>query len=317
MIDFRYHIVSIIAVFLALGIGVLVGTTVVNEAIVAQQSQLLRQLDERVKEEKAGRRAAEDELALWNTFSREGTRFILGDRLAGRNVAFVTADGVPDDVVDGVVAAMRRAGANVPALVVMTPKWQLREATAREQLRFRLGLPADADLDTIYRSATVNLAAKLGNAPPTPEQAPLVNPENVSTLLAGLAADGFIEVRSLGGGDVDPNSIGGPDWLSTIAGADDIKAPLGKFYVPLTTQMALGGRTVAVQGANGPDEPQEYMAAVRGDPQALSQMSTVDNAQTTIGQIATAIALQQTQFDVYEQLGTGPGSVAVLPTRAQ
>lgn len=317
MIDFRYHIVSIIAVFLALGIGVLVGTTVVNEAIVAQQSQLLRQLDERVKEEKAGRRAAEDELALWNTFSREGTRFILGDRLAGRNVAFVTADGVPDEVVDGVVAAMRRAGANVPALVVMTPKWQLREATAREQLRFRLGLPADADLDTIYRSATVNLAAKLGNAPPTPEQAPLVNPENVSTLLAGLAADGFIEVRSLGGGDVDPNSIGGPDWLSTIAGADDVKAPLGKFYVPLTTQMALGGRTVAVQGANGPDEPQEYMAAVRGDAQAMSQMSTVDNAQTTIGQIATAIALQQTQFDVYEQLGTGPGSVAVLPTRAQ
>lgn len=317
MIDFRYHIVSIIAVFLALGIGVLVGTTVVNEAIVAQQSQLLRQLDERVKEEKAGRRSAEDELALWNTFSREGTRFILGDRLAGRNVAFVTAEGVPDEVVDGVVAALRRAGANVPAVVVMTAKWQLREATAREQLRFRLGLPEDADLDTIYRSATVNLAAKLGNAPPTPEQAPLVNPENVSTLLAGLVADGFVEVRSLGGGDVDPNTIGGPDWLSTIAGADDIKAPLGKFYVPLTTQMALGGRTVAVQGANGPDEPQEYMTAVRGDQQAMSQMSTIDNAQTTIGQIASAIALQQTQFDVYEQLGTGPGSVAVLPTRAQ
>jgi hypothetical protein len=317
VIDFRYHIVSIIAVFLALGIGILVGTTVVNEAIVAQQSQLLRQLDERVKEEKAGRRAAEDELVLWNTFSREGTRFILGDRLAGRNVAFVTADGVPDDVVEGVVAALRRAGANVPALVVMTAKWQLREATAREQLRFRLGLPEDADLDAIYRSAVVNLAAKLGNAPPTPEQAPLVNPENVATLLGGLVADGFVEVRSLGGGDLDPNTIGGPDWLSTIAGADDVKVPLGKYYVPLTTQMALGGRTVAVQGSAAEGEPQEYMGAVRGDQQAMSQMSTVDNAQTTIGQIAAAIALQQTQFDVYEQLGTGPGSVAVLPTRAQ
>lgn len=41
MIDFRYHLVSIVAVFLALGIGVLMGSAVLGENIVANlESQL-------------------------------------------------------------------------------------------------------------------------------------------------------------------------------------------------------------------------------------------------------------------------------------
>ena len=34
MIDFRYHLVSIVAVFLALGLGILMGTAVLNDALV-------------------------------------------------------------------------------------------------------------------------------------------------------------------------------------------------------------------------------------------------------------------------------------------
>ena len=34
MISFRYHLVTIVAVFLALGLGVLAGTTVLDQALV-------------------------------------------------------------------------------------------------------------------------------------------------------------------------------------------------------------------------------------------------------------------------------------------
>jgi hypothetical protein len=36
MIDFRYHLISIVAVFLALGIGILMGSYVLGEGLVKQ-----------------------------------------------------------------------------------------------------------------------------------------------------------------------------------------------------------------------------------------------------------------------------------------
>ena len=35
MIDFRYHLVSLIAVFLAVALGIVIGTTALNEPILA------------------------------------------------------------------------------------------------------------------------------------------------------------------------------------------------------------------------------------------------------------------------------------------
>ena len=35
MIDFRYHLVSLIAVFLAVALGIIIGTTALNEPILA------------------------------------------------------------------------------------------------------------------------------------------------------------------------------------------------------------------------------------------------------------------------------------------
>ena len=35
MIDFRYHLVSLIAVFMAIALGIIIGTTALNEPILA------------------------------------------------------------------------------------------------------------------------------------------------------------------------------------------------------------------------------------------------------------------------------------------
>ncbi len=47
MVNFRFHIVSLIAVFLALGLGILMGSTVVKGAIV---DRLDREIDQVRKE---------------------------------------------------------------------------------------------------------------------------------------------------------------------------------------------------------------------------------------------------------------------------
>ena len=42
MINFRFHLVSLIAVFLALGLGILVGSTVVDQVIVDRLDREIR-----------------------------------------------------------------------------------------------------------------------------------------------------------------------------------------------------------------------------------------------------------------------------------
>ena len=45
MIPWRYHLVSIMAIFLALGLGVLVGTTVINPGLVKNLSSQTERAD--------------------------------------------------------------------------------------------------------------------------------------------------------------------------------------------------------------------------------------------------------------------------------
>ncbi|HZB78913.1 MAG TPA: copper transporter, partial [Actinomycetota bacterium] len=47
MIDFRYHLISIIAVFLALGIGILMGSLVLGENLVDQLERDLAGIERR------------------------------------------------------------------------------------------------------------------------------------------------------------------------------------------------------------------------------------------------------------------------------
>lgn len=314
MIDFRYHIVSLIAVFLALGIGIVMGTTVVERAIVTRQEQLLDELNQKFKDERAAKVDAEDELDVWEKFGQEGAKFFVGGRLAGQSVNVLTAQGVPQEELDATVEILRQAGAQVPAVITLTDKWKLNEQTSREQLALFTGAPADSDLETLQQHAIVNMAAKLGNAPPDEAQAAMVDTELAATLLGRLRDDGFIDVKGV---DIqqglDPNTLGGASSMTVVVGADDIVVPLEGVFVPLTVQLGRGGKTLAAQGGGG---DLEYIQSVRGSLDRVPTISTVDNIDMLIGRYAAVVALQQTLNGVYEQLGTADGAQALLPSRA-
>ena len=46
MIDFRYHLVSLIAVFLAVALGIIIGTTALNEPILTDIEGQVAELEE-------------------------------------------------------------------------------------------------------------------------------------------------------------------------------------------------------------------------------------------------------------------------------
>jgi hypothetical protein len=311
VIDFRYHIVSLIAVFLALGIGVVMGTTVIERAIVSRLEGQLDGLNEEVKAERSDRRAAEDELAVWDRFANEGLPFFVGGRLDDRTVVVVAAEGVDESLIEAMATVMRQAGATVPAALVLTSKLDLREQTAREQLALIVGAP-DTTTRTLWEYTATNLATRVGDAKLPGEEQTRVTDEVQRTLLGRLEQDGFLQIRRVDDPTGPADGIVPPQALVALLGANELRVPLNDFYLPFTFDVATGGRAVAGQATVA--DPR-FVGAVRRDQAAAVSMSTVDNIDVAIGEFAAVVALQQAESGIYGAYGIGPGATSLVPQR--
>src|SRR5262249_12500574 len=125
MINFRFHLVSLIAVFLALGLGILVGSTVVDQKIVNRLDSEIRS----VRNENSSRRDTNKQLTKENAQPRQFLDDVApyaGDgRLIDESVAVVAERGINDDDVNTTVALLREAGADVPGVIWLEDSWQL------------------------------------------------------------------------------------------------------------------------------------------------------------------------------------------------
>ena len=61
MINFRFHIVSLIAVFLAVGLGILVGSTVVDQKIVNRLDSEIKHANKENSQRKAQSKVLDDQ----------------------------------------------------------------------------------------------------------------------------------------------------------------------------------------------------------------------------------------------------------------
>ncbi|MFC3994519.1 copper transporter [Nocardiopsis sediminis] len=123
MIDFRYHLVSIVAVFLALTVGIVLGTTMLQDPLLntlQSETSDLRSQSEDLRAEKD----------VTDRYSLGGDHLaaayaddMLGDRLAGRKVVVLESPGVDEELRTGVVERIEQAGGSVPGRLVFTDKY--------------------------------------------------------------------------------------------------------------------------------------------------------------------------------------------------
>jgi outer membrane murein-binding lipoprotein Lpp len=123
LIDFRYHIVSITAVFLALGIGVAVGATVLDQVSVTALRNQLDALSADLDARRADITALRNDLAQTQAIVRDLAPRVTAGALAGRRILFVDAtDGA------GWIGAVRRAlldaGAEDAGTLTATNRWE-------------------------------------------------------------------------------------------------------------------------------------------------------------------------------------------------
>jgi hypothetical protein len=117
VISFRYHIVTIVAVFLALAIGLLAGSAFVQPELVDQLQAQTDQLREDLRARDQTLTEVRAEVAALDGFADATLPYLTSDRLAGTQVVVVSQEDVEDAVLGQTQRALVESGAEVLAVL--------------------------------------------------------------------------------------------------------------------------------------------------------------------------------------------------------
>ncbi len=139
MIDFRYHLVSLVSVFLALAVGIVLGAGPlkgqIGDTLTAQVDGLRQDRDSL----KAQLQTAQQATDHRDAFLRAVSPTLVGDQLVGRSIVLVRLPGVSDASAANATQSLERSGAVVTGEVDLTSDWtDPASAAARQRALARL-----------------------------------------------------------------------------------------------------------------------------------------------------------------------------------
>ena len=300
MINLRYHIVSLVAVFLALAIGVIAGTTVINDQVVKGLQRSDKTLRNSLTQQQDINTTLKAELNLWETWGNTIAKRMEKDVLKGRTVVLLLSSGVDGKIVSNVQNALTIAGATRGGSITFSSRWNFTDATAVQQLGSVFGLGPAASTADIAAQGADKLASRLD----TPG-----DPNAAGDLLQTLSQSGFIQVSDPTGGSFPaPGSL--LIWLSS--GATNPSPPDGQFSLPLLR--ALVDR-VSVAFAEPMRSADSLSDQIHGDATLNKTVATVDHVDTIPGVAALIVGLHEVATGLpAPHYGTRRGTTAVAPT---
>lgn len=292
MINFRYHVVSIIGIFMALAVGVVLGAgplqrtinTGMNRSSSAAASD--PQLSAQAEAEAAGLKA----LASSS----------LTGSLTGTQVALVVLPGASDDDVAAVRSTLTDAGASVVGRVTLTDNWQ---STSMSQYR--------ATLSTSLASHLESAAAKTASADGVVGYSivqVLTSSGSETDLLRQILTDKSTPLMMI---DEDP---AGKATTLVAIGARAQNAATTASSVP-TSPDAWVGMAQAVGSTSGVvvGDASSRDAMISRIRSAGTAVTTVDSVGTTLATVDTALALS-TKATGARAYGVGSGAQSVIPS---
>ncbi|MGB9798192.1 MAG: copper transporter, partial [bacterium] len=125
MISLRYHLLSLVSVFLALAIGILIGSAFVMRADLRSISQRLQkefsEVREEVRKERETSRQIEAILGNYRRFAQSVIPLLVRGRLAGQRIGIIYIGNVEDKVISELEETIEAAGGQVSFLISLLP----------------------------------------------------------------------------------------------------------------------------------------------------------------------------------------------------
>ena len=283
--SFRYLVVTVVSIFLALALGILAGTTVLDQGLVKNLRSNTRDAERRAK-------ALQREMADLDAFAALAVPRLVHGRLAHRDVVLVTDDNTDATAVSEARDFLDEAKAQIVAELHVrstiapdnTPDSALRQVLSSG------GAPTGGSLST---DAARVLANRLSHGPPLPE--PKTGKPQGSDVLAALLSGGFLDFPHTS--PPNPQDVGGPGQMVVViaGGTSDPAVPFSAFMVPFVEQLVRDGMPVA---AGEPlDATKRFVGVLRTDPdlQAGEGLVTVDDlsSDSPFGGVALVLGLTE------------------------
>lgn len=331
MIDFRYHLVSLISVFLALAVGIVLGAGPLKEAIgdtltgeVDQLRSSAAHLRTELDQTQAQLAESEDAFAAAAPALLDGT-------LDARHIAIIEIGDASDTVVQNVAERIDQAGATVTATVHLTGEWtdparsSYRRALAGSLVEYLDPTPA------VDAGTSEELAEALIQGLTTPDAlVPDVVAEDSSVLLQLLTEGGLVEMS---------DDVTRPADAVVVLVGPDADTPEDDPAVEATTEPSEAELTLrrdseeaVVDLALAADDRSEgvvvggyglaadgVLQRLRSDEDTRGAVSTVAYIQSLVGVVGVPLALAENmsgQAGHYGPDGDATGSVpprVVLP----
>lgn len=309
MVNLRYHVVSLVAVFLALAVGVVLGAGPLQAQISGNSRDDAQQIEELEAQTASLESTAEESTAFVDALSGE----IVPGLLTGKAIAFVLLPGASADDVNALENLVTKGGGEVVGAVELTPDWA---SNGKREYRDSLSGPlsthieastADMTADQILATALMETLTKSSKELDIAKQIladaenPLVSPDTYpskpagSIVLVGPAA----------------NSDNGADQAqSDSSGEDDLSAPSAQALVALAGSVqSASGSNVAIGSAL---DAKDFIAVLRD---AGTPLTTVDQVGSTMGALNVVLALAGAPGGAYGQGIGATAPVAPLPSK--
>ena len=145
MIDLRYHVFSLVAVLLALGIGILLGTTLVERGLIAEQKYQIESLKKTFEEIKAKNEELHGDLKFYEDFASQARPYLIAGHLAGRSVAILSRPGVSGEGLGSITEAVSSAGGSVPLTVEIAGPEAYKSPAVAAALAGLFQMPAEEE----------------------------------------------------------------------------------------------------------------------------------------------------------------------------
>ena len=288
MISLRQHAISLAAVFLALAVGVVLGSGFLSNTLVSGLRDETRNLHNEINGLNDQKAQLNAKLGSANAFDTQMAGRIVHDALNGKSLVIFRAPDAKDDDVDAVAKIVTQAGGAVTGTVTLTQEFV--DANSAEKLHSVVNssvLPAGAQLSTklvdqgSQAGDLLGIALLINRDPAVPP----VDDGQRDTVLAALRDTGFIGYgnQHIGASNAAAVITGGS--LNNDAGNQSVS--VARFAAALAPH----GSGVMLAGRDGSSDGPAAVGVARADASVTPVISTVDNLDAASGRVTAVLGV--------------------------
>lgn len=309
MISLRSHAISLAAVFLALAIGVALGSGLLSNTVLSGLRDDKQELQNQINSLTDQKNVLNEKLSAAGEFDGQMSPRILRDAMAGKSVVVFRTPDAADDDVDALSRMVEQAGGTVTGTLSLTDEFV--DANSAEKLLSVVNspiVPAGAQLSTKSVDQGSQAGDLLGitlliNKDP---KVPAVDDGQRDTVLTALRDTGFITYGT--------DRIGAADTALIVTGGrlGDDAGNKGATVARFAAGLAPHGSGTVIAGRDGTASGTAAVAVTRSDAALTSAVSTVDDIDAASGRITTVLSLQDLiRGGRPGQYGVGQGATSV------